>query len=347
MLQKSFDINRYWVSGLISGLGSLFGGALGAASSLKGVREANKANMELAQYSYQTNLEQWHRENAYNSPTAQMARLKEAGLNPNLVYGNGNAITKAGSSPEMKAPHLESWSGSDFGVTNAVQSYLQGEAVAANTKKVVEESHNLSVSREFTRTQMEALYLDMANKQIKNARDKFELDQATELRDTVIASAKAGLNKINSDIALNQQRINESQENVRLIQQRTNLTRNEALVAEKRISHIASQIAVNESAVKLNDKRLKGIQLDNDFKDSTLDARVKQVKQGLTNLYIEARQKKWTVAETKARLEHYLKTNGYPADASVAGRAAKALAPGYVNADNYYQDLFDESPYQN
>ena len=34
-------------------------------------------------------LAQWNRENAYNSPKQQMQRLREAGLNPNLVYGKG------------------------------------------------------------------------------------------------------------------------------------------------------------------------------------------------------------------------------------------------------------------
>lgn len=34
-------------------------------------------------------LEDWNNQNAYNSPTAQMERLKAAGLNPNLVYGKG------------------------------------------------------------------------------------------------------------------------------------------------------------------------------------------------------------------------------------------------------------------
>ncbi|AXH75183.1 MAG: DNA pilot protein [Microviridae sp.] len=39
-------------------------------------------------------IDDWNMQNAYNSPKAQMARLKDAGLNPNLVYGqlqNGNA----------------------------------------------------------------------------------------------------------------------------------------------------------------------------------------------------------------------------------------------------------------
>ncbi|MBQ3410774.1 MAG: hypothetical protein IJH30_03380, partial [Bacillus sp. (in: Bacteria)] len=36
------------------------------------------------------NLAQWERENAYNSPIQQMQRYREAGLNPNLIYGQQN-----------------------------------------------------------------------------------------------------------------------------------------------------------------------------------------------------------------------------------------------------------------
>lgn len=35
------------------------------------------------------NEELWAKQNEYNSPAAQMQRLKEAGLNPNLMYGQG------------------------------------------------------------------------------------------------------------------------------------------------------------------------------------------------------------------------------------------------------------------
>jgi len=38
---------------------------------------------------YQRDLEHYRRQNRYNSPKQQMARLKKAGLNPNLVYGDG------------------------------------------------------------------------------------------------------------------------------------------------------------------------------------------------------------------------------------------------------------------
>ena len=40
--------------------------------------------------------------NAYNAPVAQMARLREAGLNPNLVYANGGAVMQSavGNAPQ-------------------------------------------------------------------------------------------------------------------------------------------------------------------------------------------------------------------------------------------------------
>lgn len=34
----------------------------------------------------------WNRSNEYNNPSSQMARLKAAGLNPNLVYGSGSVV---------------------------------------------------------------------------------------------------------------------------------------------------------------------------------------------------------------------------------------------------------------
>ena len=48
----------------------------------------------------QWNIDQWNRENAYNSPAAQMARYKAAGLNSDLIYGQQNL---SAASPEMTA----------------------------------------------------------------------------------------------------------------------------------------------------------------------------------------------------------------------------------------------------
>lgn len=65
-----------------------------------------QANKEMAEYAYSKdldmwnksnkwNLDRWNEQNLYNSPEQQMERYKEAGLNPNLIYGTGT--TSAGN----------------------------------------------------------------------------------------------------------------------------------------------------------------------------------------------------------------------------------------------------------
>ena len=43
------------------------------------------------------NLELWHLMNEYNSPSAQMQRYQDAGLNPNLIYGQQNTASAPAS----------------------------------------------------------------------------------------------------------------------------------------------------------------------------------------------------------------------------------------------------------
>lgn len=75
---------------------------IGAGASLVGGLINNE-------YAQARTDEQWDRMNymqdkmnAYNAPVAQMARLREAGLNPNLVYANGGAVMQSavGNAPE-------------------------------------------------------------------------------------------------------------------------------------------------------------------------------------------------------------------------------------------------------
>lgn len=59
-------------------------------------------NFRLAQYQNDQNIQQWQRENEYNSPSAQMQRFKDAGLNPDLMMSNG-ASSLSASSPTLTA----------------------------------------------------------------------------------------------------------------------------------------------------------------------------------------------------------------------------------------------------
>jgi hypothetical protein len=64
----------------------------------------------------------WQRAAQYNSPMQQMKRFKEAGLNPNLIYG------KASEMPVMKSPTTSSTRGSTPRVENPLQNVNVAQA---------------------------------------------------------------------------------------------------------------------------------------------------------------------------------------------------------------------------
>lgn len=102
--------------------GALFGGAF----NLGGMALQNKYNKEMAEIQNQYNIEAWNRQNEYNSPTQQMNRLKEAGLNPNLIYDMGNPGNSS-SAPQLSAPNAPD-----------AQSAMRDAARAINPLQVIE-----------------------------------------------------------------------------------------------------------------------------------------------------------------------------------------------------------------
>lgn len=93
---------------------------------------------------YQMDL--WNRQNEYNSPLSQMKRLSEAGLNPNLMYGQGTtgistSIKSAepdmhfAEAPEMKAPRYEGTKWGDDMLGGALK-YLQIKNADAENKNL-------------------------------------------------------------------------------------------------------------------------------------------------------------------------------------------------------------------
>lgn len=116
-------------------------------------KEENQAtreyNLNLAKQQNQWSIEQWNRENAYNTPSAQMERAKAAGLNADMLYGNGTLQNAAASSPQMTsgAPATPmDWSalGGKRTIGDALATSLSNEmaraqidAVKADTKKTL------------------------------------------------------------------------------------------------------------------------------------------------------------------------------------------------------------------
>lgn len=102
-----------YVGGLIQTAGNVAGGLIGQRKRYKQQRKLNAQQMQyqtrLNQDAYEKNLEMMKYQNAYNSPEAQMARYEAAGLNKNLVYGQGTPGNMQ-SAPQLQAaqaPHQE------------------------------------------------------------------------------------------------------------------------------------------------------------------------------------------------------------------------------------------------
>lgn len=90
-------------SAIISGGAGLLGNLFGIG---RGGRETRR-NKELMKYQNEMNLAFWNKQNEYNRPINQMKRFKEAGLNPALMYGQGNPGNAGNLQSANYTPHKE------------------------------------------------------------------------------------------------------------------------------------------------------------------------------------------------------------------------------------------------
>ena len=187
------------IGAIIGGLGSLAGSMIGANAQ----RQANIQNMQLAKYqnnwqtaenekAYARSVEMWNMQNQYNSPTAQMSRLRQAGLNPNLVYGSGVTGNSAGSAPQyqpakIQRATMEPYRGWNLGLSDAASMYM---AMRQNKAQV----ENMEAQNKLIKEQARTEGIRQGNIAMSTARSGFDLNLARELRNVSIDRAIAEKN---------------------------------------------------------------------------------------------------------------------------------------------------------
>lgn len=168
-ISNSSDTRLLIFSGLaaagVGALGSLFGGLFGKKGSdktnqmnLQIARETNQANRENQEYQNAWNLEQWNRENEYNSPLEKRKRLEAAGLNP-IFYGldgagNAGSLQSAPFTAVNGAPMLNSGEFMANGIANAAKTAAEIQLMQSQAKKNDAERDNTELENQIVSATM-------------------------------------------------------------------------------------------------------------------------------------------------------------------------------------------------
>lgn len=150
--------------------------------------------MEMAKWQNDINRENWRLQNEYNSPAAQMARLQEAGLNPNLIYNGGSATTAAGSmapAANPGTPNIPNYGHYAQGFAASMSGLLDQALKAANIDKLTQETENLQTYQRSMVTDIQHKELLNIFQMYANAKTKAEADIAVDLLDEQLIGLRA------------------------------------------------------------------------------------------------------------------------------------------------------------
>ena len=125
-------------------------------------------------------LENWNRQNAYNSPEQQMTRLRQAGLNPNLVYGKGadnTASSIQNTQPQSwnpQAPKIDL-----SGAANSMTTYYDTKIKQANLDNVAQTIATMKAEENLKK-------ITALNVAAQTDRTQYDLNFNKEMKDTIV-----------------------------------------------------------------------------------------------------------------------------------------------------------------
>jgi hypothetical protein len=142
-------------------------------------------------FRYNTNM--WHMQNKYNSPVEQMKRLREAGLNPMLIYGTGHA-TSTGKAEQMPKYQAEQY---QYNVEPDFVSMM----MAKHQKDVLKQ--NVQLTRAQAIKTLAEVPGIRSNNKIKAILAKYQ----EQMLETGLADTESQIAKRSQDITESEQRI--------------------------------------------------------------------------------------------------------------------------------------------
>ena len=185
----------------------------------RALQQAAEINSKNIQYQQDANRENWkntitawNMENAYNTPSAQMQRYQDAGLNPNLIYQQENTAG-AINTPQFVAPQASMDPANimkekvDFGLLfnaaqNSVNNYQASDLRREEVQRLKLMNEQQSIINRY-QDQKEFLAADRVKKETKNIEldiSQKEFDQSLEQRANLVMNQKLALTQKIQDI---------------------------------------------------------------------------------------------------------------------------------------------------
>lgn len=245
----------------MQGAGNFFGGLL---SQLYGV----KTNQAMYKAQRRDALSDWAMQNEYNSPREQMRRLRDAGLNPNLVYGHG-ADAQSGANirqsdygrSEFNLPggrNIDFMGMYDMRLKSAEADNLTAQNDVIEQEKFLKEAQTLATLQSVDTS-------------------KFNLEQQMRLKDISYESHVAALDKLHKDISSVEAHTKVALDNNDRAAAMQAYNIKEAV---QRILTARKNRAHTDAQIKMIDKQLQLLDQDEQLKQYEIDLNKRGVNKG-------------------------------------------------------------------
>lgn len=205
---------------LIGAGAALLGQGINAIAQGGANRQARRFSVYMYNRQRADALADWATQNEYNSPAAQMQRLREAELNPNLVYGSG-ADAQMGGPVRSSSPQSWTPKAPQFAPETAVSSFIDTQVQQATIDNLVKqgavlEQEKLLKGAQTLQTSAEAglKEVDLKAREMINQLTKenltADLDVKRSAVDRTIAETRVLLARNEREAIMQSQNINES-----------------------------------------------------------------------------------------------------------------------------------------
>lgn len=245
---------------IIGGVAALGGQGINAYASGKMNKKTREWNDKQYERTRQDALEDFALQNEYNSPTAQMNRFRDAGLNPNLIYGQTNeaAPIRSSETPSWnpRAPTV------DLDATPILSQYFNTKLQEAqinnlNTVNTVQQQEAILKAAQIQQT-----IASTENTTATTSRSRFDLAQQQSLAPYLLESARKNVEKLSA----------ETNQLVDNNERQAALTSSSILETIERIG-----------AIRINNLKTQAETANTKAQRQEIQARIKQIESGIEN----------------------------------------------------------------